>query len=94
MNPGLVAAFTVIAFVGLVVGYFLFGVIFKLLWGWWPVLLSFVLGGWAMWHFGMEYIWMLALPILGSIVGSWLWQRTSFFLAVDARLERMFLMND
>lgn len=94
MNPGLVAAFSVLVLVGGVIGYFLFGIIFKLLWGWWPVVVSFAIGGWAIWSLGLEYIWMLSIPILGSIVGSWMWQRTTFFLAVDARLEKMFLMGD
>ncbi|MFZ3481714.1 hypothetical protein [Sphingomonas sp. 3-13AW] len=94
MNPGVVAAIAALALVGGVICYFLFGIIFKLLWGWWPVVVSFAVGGWAIWSLGFEYIWMLSLPILGSIVGSWLWQRTSLFLSIDAHLERMFLMGE
>ena len=94
MNPAIVLAFALGSLVVGVVGYFMFGIIFKLLWGWWPVVACFAIGGWAIWSLGLEYIWMLSIPILGSVLGSWLWQRTVLFLRVDARLEKMFLMGD
>jgi hypothetical protein len=94
VNPGIVAAIVVGAVVLGVVGYFAFGILFKLLWGWWPAVACCVLGCWATWELGFEYIWMLSIPILGSVVGSWQWQRTTLFLRVDDRLEKMFLMCD
>jgi hypothetical protein len=94
VNPGIIMAIVIGGAIGCVVGYFVFGILFKLLWGWWPVVVCFAIGGYAIWKLGFEYIWMLSIPILGSVVGSWLWQRTVLFLRVDARLEQMFLMGD
>ena len=94
MDPAIITAIAIGSLFCAVIGYFLFGLILKILWGWWPFLLSFAVGGWAIWELGFEYIWMLSIPILGSVVGSWLWQRTNIFLSVDSRIEKLLLMGD
>lgn len=75
------------------VAWFLGGIIVKLVWGLWPLLISVGAGAWMLWRQGMEAFVALPASLLIGILAIWLWQRTSLFLRVDAAIGRRTMLD-
>ena len=73
--------------------WFLGGFLMKLFWGMWPLFLCLVTGGYILWSRGMDAFVAVPLGIIGGIVITWLWQRSTMFLRVDDKLGRITLID-
>lgn len=94
MTTPVIVALSVAGVLIVVFGYFFVGILVKFLWGWWPTLVSLVGCGAALWNLGLEWVWIAAMLLLASILGPWLWQRTTLYLSVDDALDRFFMLGD
>lgn len=87
--------FAIISAIALVVIlYFFFGMLVKLIWGWLPLAVGLligitigVLGGWSGAAIGF-------IIILASILGTDSWHGTDLFLTVEEKIEKRFYLND
>ncbi len=66
----------------------------KILWSFWPGLISLVASLYLVWVMGFDWFWLIALGIIAGVLFTWLWQRTTIFLNVDRRLERGMFLGD
>ena len=67
--------------------WFMGGILFKILWGYAPLLGGIGGAAYLLWKNGLD--WVLALPV-GLMLGialTWLWQRNRLFLTVDRWVE-------
>lgn len=67
--------------------WFIGGFIFKIMWGFAPIITGLGGAGYLLWLHGLS--WILALPvgIMMGILFTWLWQRSRIFLSVDRWVE-------
>ena len=73
--------------------WFLGSLIFKILWGMWPLVICFALAVYGLMTLGIEYMVLMPVSLIGGIIGNAIWQRTNLFLAVDRRIEKMTFLD-
>ena len=68
--------------------WFLGGIIFKILWGFAPIIAGILTMGWMLWSRGEDGILIAIFAPMAGIIAAWFWQRTRLYLAVDAWIEK------
>lgn len=86
VDPAVLAACGVIL---LPVLWFFGGLVFKLLWGFWPAVTAIAGAGGILWVKGLAAFVCIPAAILVGVVGCWLWQRTRIFLRLDQMIGRL-----
>lgn len=92
-SPGLILTVLILAIIGICIAYFLIGAVAKLIIGWFPVGIGFLLmvmmllGGWVSGLIGI-------LIFIGSIgIANW-WHNHPKFIELEEKVETMFLIKD
>lgn len=68
--------------------WFVGGILFKIIWGFAPIIAGISCTGWMLWSYGEDGILIAILAPMAGIIAAWFWQRTRFYLAVDAWIEK------
>lgn len=83
----------VIAIFAIPLIWFLGGILAKIFWGTWPLVVSTVTAGWIVWEAGLKYMVAIPAGLILGIIGNALWQRTSLFLSVDEKMGKLTLLD-
>lgn len=78
----------------LVIVYFMFGMMIKFIWGWFPLVVGLAVGlalglsgGWSGASFGM-------IISIGALIGTDSWQGSLLYLRYEEMIEKRFYLND
>lgn len=68
--------------------WFLGGALFKILWGFYPMVIGIGAGIWAVWTKGPDGALIAILGVTFGILFTWIWQRTRAYLWLDEKIEK------
>ena len=85
--------FIIAGFLVIVIGYFFFGAIVKLLWGFLPVLFLVPISFWIMFQGGYLFAIIGLILLIGNIFWTDTWQGTILFSRVERRINKIFFMD-
>lgn len=69
-------------------------ILLKLLWGFWPVPVTMIPAVSAIYQYGIELFWLVALALIVGVLFTKSWQGTGLFMKVDLLLEKIMFIRD